>query len=126
MPDEVNPSDHALQLRLLEGLAELRGEIRGFNERTRNIEGDLTEVKGNHTALDSRTRALELRQESLVSLEDLAAADVAREKKVSDALEVADRKAAADRAAADRKANFRLGILMAAVAVINVGIALLR
>jgi len=126
MAEDVNPSDHALQLRLLEGLAELRGEIRGFNERTRNIEGDLTEVKSNHTALDSRTRAIELRQESLVSLEDLTAADEAREKKVSAALEIADRKATQAREAADRKANFRLGLVLAAVAIINVGIALLR
>ena len=93
--------------------------MRAYNDRTSGLEADVTLVK-------AQVRVLELQAESLVSLEDLTAADVARERKVSDALEVADRKATQARAAADRRANYRLGILMAAVAIINVGIAFLR
>ena len=93
--------------------------MRAYNDRTSGLEADVTLVK-------AQVRVLELQAESLVSLEDHTAADVARERKVSDALEVADRKATQARAAADRRANYRLGILMAAVAIINVGIAFLR
>lgn len=105
---EDGASDHSLLIRLLESVAELRGEFRAFNDRTKGLESDVAGVT-------VRVESLEVRQESYVTTDDLTKLEVSRKEAVDQAL-----------AAADRKANFRLGTIAVVVAAVNVGIAVIR
>ena len=104
-------------------LNQILDTLNKFGERLAVVESDLKTVIRDHTKdLDdheSRIRGLEADNRDHVTKADLLAADLRREELVATAL-----------AESDRKANRRIAVgavaISATVAVVNVGIALIR